>query len=85
MFFIPAAIVADVPDITWADAAHNWVFAFLGNLVGAAIFVALGYWYLYGRPQDSQADKGTGDTERTGTMGNGGRAVSDRETTRTGA
>ena len=86
MFFIPAAIFADVPDITWADALHNWVFAFLGNLVGAAIFVALGYWYLYGRPQDEAADKGTGDTERTGAFGgNGGRDVSDRETTRTGA
>ena len=49
MFFIPAAIFADVDDITWGDALHNWIFAFLGNLVGAAIFVALSYWYLYGR------------------------------------
>ena len=86
MFFIPAAIFANVPDITWADALHNWAFAFLGNLVGAAICVALGYWYLYGRPQDSQADKGTGDTERTGAFdGSRGRDVSDRETTRSGA
>jgi formate transporter len=49
MFFLPAAIFADVPGITWGDALHNWGFAFLGNLVGAAIFVAGFYWYLYGR------------------------------------
>ena len=47
--------------------------------------MALGYWYLYGRPEDAPADKGTGDTERTGSAGNGDRAVSDRETTRAGA
>ena len=40
MFFLPAAIFADVPGITWWDAIHNWIFAFLGNLVGAAVFVA---------------------------------------------
>jgi formate/nitrite transporter len=86
MFFIPAAIFADVPDIGWGDALHNWVFAFLGNLVGAAIFVALGYWYLYGRPEDGEADKGTGQTERASALGgNGGRDVSGRETTRSGA
>ena len=86
MFFIPAAIFAGVPDIGWGDALHNWVFAFLGNLVGAAIFVALSYWYLYGRPADDAADKGTGDTERTGALGgNGDRDVSGRPTTRTGA
>ena len=27
MFFLPAAIFADVPGITWADALHNWLFA----------------------------------------------------------
>ncbi len=79
MFFIPAAIFADVADITWADALHNWVFAFLGNLVGAAIFVALGYWYLFGREGEKAAQgAGRGD--------NGGRAVSgDRESVQSGA
>ena len=48
MFFLPAAIFADVGSIGWGDAIHNWVFAFLGNLVGAAIFVAGAYYYLYG-------------------------------------
>ena len=49
MFFLPAAIFADVPEIGWGDALHNWLFAGLGNLAGAAIFVAGAYWYLYGR------------------------------------
>jgi formate/nitrite transporter len=49
MFFLPAAIFADVPGIGWGDALHNWAFAFLGNLAGAAIFVAGAYWYLYAR------------------------------------
>jgi formate/nitrite transporter len=49
MFFLPAAIFADVPGIGWDDALHNWLFAFLGNLAGAAVFVAGAYWYLYAR------------------------------------
>ena len=52
MFFLPAAIFADVPGLDWWDALHNWIFAFLGNLVGAAVFVAGGYWYLYARPDE---------------------------------
>jgi formate transporter len=50
MFFLPAAIFAHVPDVGWGDALRNWVFAFLGNLVGAAVFVGGAYWYLYVRP-----------------------------------
>jgi formate/nitrite transporter FocA (FNT family) len=49
MFFIPAAIFAHVQGIGWDDALKNWVFAFLGNLAGAGIFVAGFYYYLYGR------------------------------------
>ena len=49
MFFLPAAIFAHVPGIGWGDAIRNWIFAGLGNLVGAAVFVAGFYWYLYGR------------------------------------
>ncbi|MGZ4171778.1 MAG: formate/nitrite transporter family protein [Solirubrobacteraceae bacterium] len=52
MFFLPAAIFAHVPDLTWGDVARNWTFAFLGNLVGAAVFVASSYWYLYLRDDD---------------------------------
>jgi formate transporter len=54
MFFIPAAIFAGVDGIGWGDALHNWLFAFVGNMVGAAVFVAGAYWYLYARPEDEK-------------------------------
>jgi formate/nitrite transporter len=54
MFFLPAAIFAGVDGITWADALSNWLFAGLGNIVGAGLFVAGAYWYLHGR--DPQPD-----------------------------
>jgi formate/nitrite transporter len=60
MFFLPAAIFAGVDGITWWTAIHNWIFAFIGNLVGAALFVAAAYWYLYGRDEET----GAGDTPR---------------------
>ena len=50
MFFLPAAIFAGVPGLDWGEVLHNWVFAFLGNLVGAVVFVSTSYWYLYLRP-----------------------------------
>jgi formate/nitrite transporter len=79
MFFIPAAIFAHVPGIDWADALKNWVFAFLGNLVGAGVFVAGAYYYLYGRAKDTVASRGAGDTDRTGRHdgGDGRTDVSD--------
>ena len=49
MFFLPAAHFAGVPGIGWDRILNNGVFAFLGNAVGAALFVAGFYWYLYGR------------------------------------
>jgi formate/nitrite transporter len=61
MFFIPAAIFAHAPGITWGDALNNWLFAFLGNLVGAAVFVAGFYYYLYGREPDAEELKSSGD------------------------
>jgi len=63
MFFIPAAIFAGVDGITWGDALYNWLFAFLGNLVGAAVFVSGLYSYLYGRT-DEHAAQEPGDTPR---------------------
>jgi formate/nitrite transporter len=54
MFFLPAAIFAHVPGIGWDDAINNWIFAFLGNLLGAAIFVSGIYFYLYGREPDEE-------------------------------
>jgi formate transporter len=47
MFFLPAAIFAGVPDLTWGDAVRNWLLAGAGNLVGAVVFVATSYWYLF--------------------------------------
>ena len=79
MFFIPAAIFAGVDDITWADALHNWLFAFVGNLAGASIFVAGAYWYLYAQPED-EADAEPGD--QPANAGRSGRFDGDRETVR---
>jgi formate transporter len=64
MFFLPAAIFAHVPGIGWGDVLKNWVFAFLGNLVGAGVFVSTAYWYLYlrGTPDPNA----TLDQSRTG-------------------
>jgi len=74
MFFLPAAIFADVPGITWGDTLNNWLFAFLGNLVGAAIFVSTAYWFLYLRetPDD---DVGPTDAEPATASAGNGRAV----------
>jgi len=58
MFFLPAAIFANVPNLTWWDAVHNWIFAFLGNTVGAMVFVAGAYWYLYARGEKDEAGPG---------------------------
>jgi formate transporter len=55
MFFLPAAIFAHVPGIGWGDALRNWVFAFLGNFVGAGVFVASAYWYQYLRGTPAEA------------------------------
>jgi formate/nitrite transporter len=92
MFFIPAAIFAHAPGIDWLDALKNWLFAFLGNMVGAGVFVAGSYYYLYGRGRDSVADQGAGDTERTGRFagdggngGNGDRIGATAESARSGA
>jgi formate/nitrite transporter len=66
MFFLPAAIFAHVPGINWWDAIHNWIFAFLGNLVGAAVFVAGAYYYLYGRPEEPSEPAPGGVIQRDG-------------------
>ncbi|MGK5684330.1 formate/nitrite transporter family protein [Actinoplanes sp. URMC 104] len=53
MFFLPAAIFAGVPELGWDDTLRNWLFAFLGNLVGAVVFVSTSYWYLYLKDESS--------------------------------
>jgi formate/nitrite transporter len=47
MFFLPAAVFAHVPGITWGATINNLVWAFLGNFIGAGVFVAGFYWFLY--------------------------------------
>ena len=56
MLFLPAAIFADL-DLNWWDAVHDWIFAVVGNLVGAVIFVSGAYWYLYARPEEQRPDR----------------------------
>ena len=55
MFFLPAAIFAGVPDVGWGDTLLNWLLAGAGNLVGAVVFVATSYWYLFLRDQPATA------------------------------
>lgn len=55
MFFLPAAIFAGVPDLGWDDAVVNWLLAGAGNLVGAVIFVATSYWYLFLKDQGEES------------------------------
>ena len=57
MFFLPAAIFAGMPELGWDDVARNWFFAFVGNLVGAVVFVASSYWYLYLKDEPEDATK----------------------------
>ena len=65
MFFMPAAIFAHVPGITWGHTLENWAFAFLGNFVGAAVFVATSYWYLYLREPAAAPHAGGGEERVT--------------------
>lgn len=60
MFFLPAAVFAHVPGISWGDVLNNWLFAFLGNFVGAVVFVAGSYWYLYAHEPKATAPLAAG-------------------------
>jgi formate transporter len=55
MFFIPAGIWAGAPGVGWDDAVVNWLLAGAGNLVGAVVFVATSYWYLFLKDQPDKA------------------------------
>jgi formate/nitrite transporter len=59
MFFLPAAVFAGVPGIGWDDALWNWALAGGGNLVGAVVFVATSYWYLFLRDRPEAAPAAT--------------------------
>jgi formate/nitrite transporter len=65
MFFLPAAIFVGVPGLGWGDVLLNWLFAGIGNLIGAVVFVATSYWYLFLRDQpDTAAATSAPDAER---------------------
>lgn len=45
MFIFALALLADHPaEVTFAGAVHNELFVTLGNLVGGAVFMGIGYW-----------------------------------------
>lgn len=54
MFVIPAAIFTG--QLNWIDLIENIIPAFLGNVVGGALFVGLLYFYVY-QKQDTQVQK----------------------------
>jgi formate/nitrite transporter len=62
MFFLPAAIFAGDPNLSWGDAGVNWLLAGVGNLVGAVIFVATSYWYLFLKDHPEQSPQTTVET-----------------------
>jgi formate/nitrite transporter len=65
MFFLPAAVFTGVPGVGWGDTVVNWLLAGAGNLVGAVIFVATSYWYLFLKDApDSTAAKAAEPAER---------------------
>jgi formate transporter len=49
MFFLPAAMFLDAGGVSGTHMILNLIMAFLGNAVGAGLFVAGAYWYLYGK------------------------------------
>jgi formate transporter len=53
MFFLPAAMMVHTGGLTLSETVLNLVFAFLGNAVGAGVFVAGAYFYLFGRPAEA--------------------------------
>lgn len=55
MFFLPAAMMVHAGDLTFGDTILNLIMAFLGNAVGAGVFVAGAYFYLYGKEEQAAA------------------------------
>lgn len=64
MFFLPAAMMVHTGGIGLGHVVLNLVFAFLGNAVGAGVFVAGAYFYLFG--QQASAPAAPSETEQLG-------------------
>jgi formate/nitrite transporter len=54
MFFLPLGHFIGTPGLGWDDVANNLLWAFLGNLVGAGLFVAGTSWFLYLRGREDE-------------------------------
>ncbi|MDQ6938002.1 MAG: formate/nitrite transporter family protein [Actinomycetota bacterium] len=54
MFFLPAALWLHVDGVTFSNTVSNLIFAYLGNAVGAALFVGAAYWYVYLRERERE-------------------------------
>jgi formate/nitrite transporter len=75
MFFLPLGHYIGTPGLGWGDVTNNLVFAFLGNLVGAAVFVSGAYWFLHLRGTgvgEERAPLGTDAFARAGDGVSGG-------------
>jgi formate/nitrite transporter len=66
MFFLPAAKFAGVAGLSWTDVLMNWLVAGAGNLVGAVVFVATSYWYLFLKDTPETPGPGTGEPPERG-------------------
>ncbi|MGN6609435.1 MAG: formate/nitrite transporter family protein [Jatrophihabitans sp.] len=62
MFFLPLGIFEHAGGATASNMILNLIMAFLGNAVGAGVFVAGSYWYLYAKdaPGTAAAAEPTG-------------------------
>ncbi|MCW2777100.1 MAG: formate/nitrite transporter [Frankiales bacterium] len=60
MFFLPLGHFIGTPGLGWDDVTRNLVIAFLGNLVGAAVFVAGIYGYMHLKDTPDEVDATTG-------------------------
>ncbi|HEX2905081.1 MAG TPA: formate/nitrite transporter family protein [Jatrophihabitans sp.] len=66
MFFLPLAMFQHVPGVTFVHLLSNLIFAFLGNAVGAGLFVACAYWYLYLQGRTPSATAAAAAADRPG-------------------
>jgi formate/nitrite transporter len=55
MFFLPLGHYIGTPGLSWGNVANNLIWAFLGNAVGAGLFVSAAYWFLHLRGTDAAA------------------------------
>lgn len=47
MFFLPLGVFVHTPGLGWGEVVNNLIWAFIGNVIGAVVFVAGAYWTVY--------------------------------------